>query len=58
MGAMSVKGTAGLFFLPKGATMNGQEYVALIKEKLELQMNEHNCTMVHLAIDQRLSRNF
>ena len=44
-GAMSVTGTAGLFFLPNGTTMNGQKYVDLLKDKLELHMNVHNCNI-------------
>ena len=43
-GAMSIKGTVGLFFLPKGKTTNGQKCVALMKEKL-LHVNVQNCTI-------------
>ena len=42
-GGMSVNGTAGLFFLPPGTTMNGQKYVDLLKNKLELHMAIHKC---------------
>ena len=44
-GAMSVTGTAGLFFLPNRTTMNGQIYVDLLKDKVELHMNVHNCNI-------------
>jgi len=47
-GGMSVNGTAGLFFLPPGTTMNGQKYVDLLKEKLEVHMAIHKCnTFMH-----------
>ena len=42
-GGISVNGTAGLFFLPKGVAMNGQRYLQLLEEKLELHMTVHNC---------------
>ena len=42
-GGMSVNGTAGLFFLPPETTMNGQKYVDLLKDKLELHMAIHKC---------------
>ena len=41
--AMSSMGTAGLFFLPPGATMNNEKYVNLLKSKFELHMRVHNC---------------
>ena len=41
-GAISTQGTAGLFFLDPGTTMNGKKYLELIKEKLELDMAVHN----------------
>ena len=44
-GGMSLNGTAGLFFLPTGTTMNGQRYLDLLKNKLELHMAVHNCTV-------------
>ena len=37
-GAMSSNGTAGLFFLPKGTTMNGARYLEMLQEKLQLHM--------------------
>ena len=44
-GAMSANGTAGLYFLPPGSTMNGSKYVELLKEKLVIHMQIHNCTI-------------
>ena len=44
-GAISVKGTAGLFFLTPGTTMNGGKYLELLKNKLQLHMNMHECTI-------------
>lgn len=44
-GAMSVHGTAGLFFLEKNTTMNGDKYLQLLKDKLELHMGVHNCSI-------------
>ena len=43
-GAMSSNGTAGLFFLPKGTTMNGVRYLEMLQEKLQLHMVFHKCT--------------
>ena len=43
--AISIKGTAGLFFLQPGTTMNGQKYLNLMKEKLQLHMSVHECTI-------------
>ena len=37
VGAMSTKGTAGLFFLPTGTTMNGARYLDVQKNKLPFQ---------------------
>ena len=42
-GGMSVNGTAGLFFLPPGTTMNDQKFVDLLKDKLELHMAIYKC---------------
>ena len=42
-GAMSSMGTAGLYFLPPGTTMNGEKYVNLLKSKLDIHMTIHNC---------------
>ena len=45
-GGMSVNGTTGLFFfLPVETTMNAQRYTDLLKNKLELDMTVHNCTV-------------
>jgi len=41
-GAIATQGTAGLFFLDPGTTMNGKKYLELMKEKLELHMAVHN----------------
>ena len=42
-GAISIEGTAGLFFLKPGTTINGQRYLNLMKEKLQLHMSVHDC---------------
>ena len=42
-GAMSSMGTAELYFLPPGTTINGEKYLNLLKSKLELHMTVHNC---------------
>lgn len=44
-GAISAKGTAGLYFLPHGTTMNGQKYLELLKNKLEPHMTVHDCNI-------------
>ena len=44
-GGMSINGTAGLFFLLPGTTMNGQKYLDLLKNKLELHMAVHKCSV-------------
>ena len=58
MGAMSKNGTAGLYFLTPGTTMNGAKYVELRKNKLLLQIAVHNttilCRMVLCATDPKL----
>ena len=43
LGAISAQGTAGLFFLDPGTTMNGKKYLELMKKQLELHMAVHNC---------------
>ena len=43
-GAISVHGKAGLFFLPKGTTMNGNRYLNLLKDKLETDFAIHGTT--------------
>ena len=40
-GAMSGKGTTGLFFLPRHTTVNGSSNLELLKEMLEISMNVH-----------------
>ena len=37
-------GAAGLYFLPKNTTMNGEQYLTLLQEKLEFYMNSHQVT--------------
>ena len=44
-GGMSINGTARLFFLPPETTMNGQKYLDLLKNKLELHMTAHKCSV-------------
>ena len=44
-GAMSTNGTAGLYFLTPGTTMNGLNYVELLREKLTLHMAIHKTTI-------------
>ena len=41
-GAISIKGTAGLFFLEPETAANDQKYLNLIKEKLQLLMSVHD----------------
>ena len=43
---MSVNETAELFFLPPQTTMNGQKYIDLLKDKLELHMAIHKCKIL------------
>ena len=42
---MSVNGTAALYFLPVGVTMNDSRYVNLLREKLQLHMAVHHCSV-------------
>ena len=44
-GGMLINGTAGLFFLPPGTIINGQKYLDLLKNKLELHMAVHKCSV-------------
>ena len=44
-GAMSKNGTAGLYFLTPGTTMNGSKYVDLLKSKLLLHMSVRNTSI-------------
>ena len=45
-GAISVKGTARLFFVSSETTINGLKYLELLNNKLELYMNVHQCTII------------
>ena len=40
---MSARGTAGLYFLQPGTTMNGAKYLDVLKDKLETYMVVHDC---------------
>ena len=42
---MSVDGTAALYFLPVGGAMNGSPYVNFLREKLQLHMAVHQCSV-------------
>lgn len=42
---MLKSGTAGLYFLPPGPTMNGTIYVEFLQEELELRMHSTKCTI-------------
>jgi len=44
-GAMSKSGTAGLYFLPPKTTMNGAKYLELLRQKVQLHMEVHRCTI-------------
>ena len=44
-GAMSKNGTAGLYFLAPGTTINGPKYLELLKNKLLLRMAVYNTTI-------------
>ena len=44
-GAMSQLGIGGLFFLPSETTMNGEKYVQLLSDKLQLHMQVHRCNI-------------
>ena len=44
-GAMSKNGTAGLYFLTPGTTMNGSKYVDSLKTKLLLHTSVHNTSI-------------
>jgi transposase len=44
-GAFSHNGTAGLYFLPQKTTMNGERYLGLLKEKLDIHMTIHKCAI-------------
>ena len=42
-GAISAVGTGGLYFLTPGTTINGEKYVKVLQEKLQLHMAVHQC---------------
>ena len=42
---MSQHGIGGLLFLPSGTTMNGEKYVQLLSDKLQLHMQVHRCNI-------------
>ena len=44
-GAMSQHGIGGSFFLPSGTTINGEKYVQLLSDKLQLHMQVHRCNI-------------
>ena len=44
-GAMSANGTAGLYFLKPGTTMNGVKYAELLKDKLPTHMPIHETSI-------------
>ena len=54
-GGISVNAMASLFFLPPGTTMNGQKYVGLLKDKLELHMVVHKCKIFTQEVHQATS---
>ena len=55
--AMSAMARASLYFLPPKTTMNGTKYVALLKNKLQLYMCEHNSsTFMHVGAPCHRSR--
>lgn len=44
-GCFSSYGRGNLYFLPKNATMNGQRYLEMLKEKLPTSMTVHNTSI-------------
>ena len=40
-GAMSANGTAGIYFLKPGTTMDGAKYAELLRDKLPTHMTVH-----------------
>ena len=44
-GAMPSNGTAGLFFLPIGTTMNCVRYSKMLEDKLKIHIAVHECNM-------------
>ena len=45
-GTKSLRGAAGLWFIPPNTTMTGPKYVVLLKQKLKLLMHVHGCTVL------------
>ena len=43
--AMLAHGTAGLYFLQSGITINDAKYLNLLKDKLEIRMIVHDCNV-------------
>ena len=61
--AMSCNGTAGLYFLPSGKTMNSQNYLELLNNKLKTHMDIYDCNIfMHggapCCTSQKLCRRF
>ena len=44
--AMSVLGTAGLYFFQPVTTINGAKYLNLFKDKLEILLMVHDCNVL------------
>jgi transposase len=45
-GSISCKGTAGLWFMPQGTTINAATYLSILQENLPVHMPQHNCTIL------------
>ena len=45
LGEILKHGINGLFFLPSGTTINGEKYVQLLSNKLQLHMQVHRCNI-------------
>ena len=44
-GAMSALGTAGLYFVEKNTIMNSEKYQTMLKDKLNIHINVHQCNV-------------
>jgi hypothetical protein len=44
-GSISVNGTAGMWFAPRGTTVNAAVYLKILQDNLPLIMPQHNCTV-------------
>ena len=42
-GAMSCSGSAVKYFLPPGTTMNGKKYLVVLKDRLKIHLDIHQC---------------